>query len=127
MGPKPAYTLWPHGQAGDSAGSDQRADRPGHDDQIHGRSNIGPVDADTKLYNYSLLHSRNKEYLESKGSSLSGYRYAQMGTLRNSNGQRKELHHRLRKTWKHYRDQLQRVSLVGELDALYRRREKAEP
>ena len=45
-----------------------------------------------------------------------------MGTPRNSNGQRKELHHRLRKTWKHYRDQLQRVSFVGELGALYRRR-----
>ena len=50
-----------------------------------------------------------------------------MGTLRNSNGQRKELHHKLRKTWKHYRDQVQRESPVGELDALYLRREKAEP
>ena len=37
MGPKPACTLWPYGQADDSAGSDQRVGRPGHDDQTLGK------------------------------------------------------------------------------------------
>ena len=60
MGPKPVYTLWPYGQAGDSAGSDQGVDRPGHDDQIHGRSNIGPVGGNTIHDNCNFQLRQNR-------------------------------------------------------------------
>ena len=47
-GPKPVCTPWPYGWAGDSAGNDQRVDRPGHDGQTLCILNIERVDADTK-------------------------------------------------------------------------------
>ena len=52
MGPKPVYTLWPYGQAGDSAGSDQRVDRLGHDGQTLYTQNIEAVGVDTRHGNY---------------------------------------------------------------------------
>ena len=52
MGPKPMYTLWPYGQAGDSAGIDQRVDRLGHDDQTLYTRNIEAADVGTKYGSY---------------------------------------------------------------------------
>ena len=46
MGPKPVYTLWPYGQAGDSAGRDQRVDRLRHDGQTLYTQNIKAVGVD---------------------------------------------------------------------------------
>ena len=52
MGPKPVYTLWLYGQAGDSAGSDQRVDRLGHDGHSLYTQNIEAVGVDTRHGNY---------------------------------------------------------------------------
>ena len=39
-GPRPARTLWPYGQPGDSDGTGQAVGRPGPGDQVHGTQNI---------------------------------------------------------------------------------------
>ena len=52
MGPKPVYTLWSYGQAGYSAGSDQRVGRLEHDDQTHGKLNIEVVRVGTRHGSY---------------------------------------------------------------------------
>ena len=46
--PKPAYTPWPYGRANDSAGSDQRVERLGNDDQTLGKQNIELVGVGTR-------------------------------------------------------------------------------
>ena len=73
--PKPERTLWPYGRAGDSAGTDQREDRLGRDDQTRDRRDTREVDEDTTCGVHNIKLEQNKESPEKAKSSQAGCHY----------------------------------------------------